>query len=82
MSQFEQFASQLQSRIAKRSGKITATSMWKVGYRQLGRMKDWRECKNTLALLTADQVLDKRLLSVVQEIAYQNKLNAVYFEED
>ena len=63
---FNTLASQLQSRIAKRATEITLNTMWKQGYRSLGRMHDWREAKEDIAELTKQQCLDKALLRLVQ----------------
>lgn len=63
------YASQLQSRIAKRASKLTENTMWKVGYRSLGRMQDWRESKKIIAALTSEQVLDKALLKLAHAAA-------------
>ena len=71
---YDQMASQLQSRVARRAADITTQTMWKVGFRALGRMKDWRETKDVLKQLSAEQVLDKRLLRMTQEFAYMDAL--------
>lgn len=75
-------AAALQSRVAKRAAKITAQTMWKVGYHQLGRLKDFREAKKVLAELTKEQILDKRLLRMTQEMAYMDLLMAQDCAED
>lgn len=77
-------AAALQSRIAKRAAKITETTMWKAGYHSLNRLKDFREAKKVLAVLAKEQILDKRLLRMTQEMAYMDNLMSqdVDFWED
>jgi hypothetical protein len=79
-------AAALQSRIAKRAAKITETTMWKIGFHSLNRLKDFREAKKTLAVLTAEQCLDKRLLRMANEMAHYDAIMiaeypAGYWEE-
>ena len=74
------YASQLQSRISRRANTITESTMWKVGYRHLGRMKDWRESKVVLAELEANQRLDKKLLQLAHVAA--REYDAYYSYDD
>jgi hypothetical protein len=66
---YNSYASQLQSRISRRANLITENTMWKVGYRHLGRMKDWRESKVVLTELECAQRLDKKLLQLAHVAA-------------
>lgn len=78
MSYYENMAAQLQSRIKRRGNHIAAVECWKKGYHALGQLKKFRETKEELVELRDAQVLDKKLLKMVQEQAY-NPYGA-YFE--
>lgn len=88
MNIYNTYASQLQSRIAKRSRKITDNEMWEAGYRFLGnRKQELKETKKYLKLLRDDQQLDKKLLKQMQEMAYylhQDEINSIdfWFDDD
>lgn len=61
---------QLQSRVKLRGNRIASYEMWRVGYRQLGRMKDFRAVNEALEIHRREQHLDKALLKIVQQLAY------------
>lgn len=66
---YEQMAARLQSRIARRGNHIAAVECWKRAYHALGQLKKFRETKDELMGLRDSQVLDKRLLKMVQNAA-------------
>lgn len=78
---YNQYASQLQSRLAKRSAKITENEMWEAGFRYLGRRQQVKETKLYLKQLRADQGMDKKLLHLVQNMAWQLQENDKFFNE-
>lgn len=69
MSYYANMAAQLQSRIKRRGNHIAAVEGFKVAYHKLGHLKKFRETKIDLEELRYEQVLDKKLLKVVQGIA-------------
>ena len=64
----QNYASKLQSRIATRARVITEQENWKVFHRALDQMNDWRKTKALLKELSNDQILDKQLLKLVQDV--------------
>ncbi len=62
---FKKMASQLQSRLSKRSNKIVENEMWKKGYAALGRAKEYKQAKKDLKELHTEQYLDKKLLALL-----------------
>lgn len=72
---YAQYSSQLQSRISRRGNQIAAVECWKKGYHALGQLKKFRETKEELAELRVQQKLDKKLLSITQELAYIESLS-------
>lgn len=70
MSYYENLSRQLQSRVRKNGNHIAVVECWKKSYHALGRMKDFRATKKELEALRAQQVLDKALLRLVQQMAY------------
>lgn len=62
--------SQLQSRISIRSAAIRGAEEWAVVHKAQSQMRDWKDTKLVIRHLTSDQILDKKLLKVTQEMAY------------
>ena len=73
---FKSLVSQLQSRISKRANVITSTEQWKKVHRVQEQMKDWREAKATIKYLAGEQIVDRKLLRMTQEMAYAEALLA------
>ena len=67
---YNKLASAIQSRIARRAATITEQENWKIYHRVLEQMTDWRDSKALIAELTESQILDKKLLKVIQELAH------------
>lgn len=61
---------QLQSRVKLRGNRIASYEMWRVGYREMRRMKDFRAINEALEIHRREQHLDKALLKIVQALAY------------
>lgn len=68
-------ASKLQSRIAKRANDITKEGHWKQSYHALQQMESFRQSKLIIKELGDQQALDKRLLGVINELAYIESLD-------
>jgi acyl carrier protein phosphodiesterase len=79
MNQYSKMASQVQSRLSRRSAQITTSEMWECGFRSLQRYKDMRETKEVLRELRQQQSLDKALLKLAHaaaaEYAYYHGLD-------
>ena len=59
--------SQLQSRVAQRSAHIRKLEEWKVVYRAMNQMQDWRDTKAAIKAKADEQVLDKKALATINQ---------------
>lgn len=80
MSYYENLSRKLQSRVRKNGNHIALVECWKKSYHALGRMKDFRATKEELQELRAQQVLDKALLKLTQDLAHEERLHAEWME--
>lgn len=80
---YSDMASKLQSRLSIRRNLINLESMWKAGYKQLGRRKELKVAKKTLRELNSSQHLDKKLLKLVHSVQREDKFfeNSIFFGE-
>lgn len=78
---YENMSRQLQSRIKKRGNHIAAVECWKRAYHALGQLKKFRETKEELVGLRSEQVLDKGLLKMAQELAYEVQMNEQFVKD-
>lgn len=75
--------SQLQARLATRATAITNEANWAKAFRAQEQMTSYRQSKQIIAELTSQQVLDKELLSNLNEQErfkkdYMNLLDSYY----
>ncbi|MGZ8887939.1 MAG: hypothetical protein ACXW1D_00105 [Halobacteriota archaeon] len=72
---YNQYASSLQSRLARRSRTITENEMWVKGYKALKRREQVKETKMFLKDLREQQAMDKKLLNLVQNMSWELEEN-------
>lgn len=59
--------SKLQSRVAHRAAYIRKLEEWKVVYRALNQMQDWRDTKDAIKAQAVEQVLDRKALAAIRQ---------------
>jgi hypothetical protein len=69
MNNYNTMASIIQSSISVRAWAITKEQAFHSFYKEHGRMKEARKSKEELKVLHKLQVQDKRVLSVIREVA-------------
>lgn len=83
-TQVKPLTSQLQARLATRATAITNEANWAKAFRAQEQMTSYRQSKQIIAELTSQQVLDKELLSNLNEqercVKDYKRLEAMYME--